>query len=137
LGYSRESTIAEKVQAMIYLGEMNSRMKDFYDVWSLATHFDFDGLTLAQAIHETCKWRQTPLSSNLVAFSDHFTRDEERQAQWKAFIRRLHLEDAPNTLHEVVKTIAAFIQPAIQALAEGGHFDQRWPPGGPWMEYVG
>jgi hypothetical protein len=137
LGYSRESTIAEKVQAMIYLGEMNSRMKDFYDVWSLATRFDFDGPTLAQAIRETCRWRQTPLSSNLVAFGDRFTRDEERQAQWRAFIRRLLLEDAPNTLHEAVKTIAAFIQPTIQALVEIRHFDQRWPPGGPWMEYVG
>lgn len=52
-GYSRESAIAEKYHAMVYRGQLNSRMKDFYDVWSLATHFRFEGSILAQAIWET------------------------------------------------------------------------------------
>ena len=132
-GYSRESTIAEKIQIMVYLGEINSRMKDFYDVWSLATHFDFDGPLLAQAIQETFRWRQTDLAPNPLAFSDRFALNDEKQSQWEAFIRRLHLEDAPATLHEAIQIIAAFIQPVMQALAEGCHFDQRWPPGGPWV----
>jgi hypothetical protein len=34
-GYSRESAIAEKFEAMIKLGILNSRMKDFFDVWLL------------------------------------------------------------------------------------------------------
>jgi hypothetical protein len=59
-GYSRESAIAEKYQIMVYLGQINSRMKDFYDIWSLATHFPFEGPTLAQAISETFKSRGTP-----------------------------------------------------------------------------
>ncbi|MCJ7624113.1 MAG: nucleotidyl transferase AbiEii/AbiGii toxin family protein, partial [Anaerolineaceae bacterium] len=46
LGYSRESVIAEKLQAMVYLGSINSRMKDFYDVWILSRQFIFDGVTL-------------------------------------------------------------------------------------------
>ncbi len=41
LCYSRESAIAEKLEAMIKLGELNSRMKDFYDTWLLARQFDF------------------------------------------------------------------------------------------------
>jgi len=132
-GYSRESAIAEKLQAMVYLGEVNSRMKDFYDVWSLATHFDFDGPILAQAIRETFRWRQTALPPNPVAFSDAFAQDREKQAQWVAFIRRLRLEDAPATLYEAIQVIAAFLQPVIQALSEGQRFDRRWPPGGPWV----
>jgi hypothetical protein len=133
-GYSRESMVAEKVQVMVYLAEANSRMKDFYDVWWLATHFDFDGSLLAQAIHETFQWRQTPFSLDPAAFSDRFTRDETKQTQWQAFIHRLRLDDAPGTLSEAVETIAMFVKPPFQALAEQEHFDQHWPPGGPWMK---
>jgi len=132
-GYSRESAIAEKVQIMVYLGEINSRMKDFYDVWLLVTHFDFDGPILAQALHETFRWRQTPLSPNPVAFSDRFAQDSEKQVQWEAFTRRLHLERAPATLHEAIQVIAAFLDPVIPALLGGHHFDRHWSPGGPWL----
>lgn len=132
-GYSRESAIAEKLQVMVYLGEVNSRMKDFYDVWLLATHFDFDGPILAQAIHETFRWRQTPLPPSPVAFSDAFAQDSEKQAQWAAFIGRHRLKDTPVTLHEAIQVIATFLQPVIKALSEGQHFDRRWSPGGPWV----
>jgi len=132
-GYSRESAIAEKLQIMVYMGEINSRMKDFYDIWLLATHFDFDGPILARAIHETFRWRQTTLPPNPVAFSDTFTQDREKQVQWIAFIRRHRLKDTPATLHEAIQIIAAFLQPVIQALLEDQRFDQRWPPGGPWL----
>lgn len=47
-GYSRESAIAEKFQARVYLGEINSRMKDFFDIWTLASSTTFDGLALAE-----------------------------------------------------------------------------------------
>jgi len=134
-GYSRESAIAEKLQVMVYMGEANSRMKDFYDVWLLATHFDFDGPTLAQAIHETFRWRQTTIPVAPAAFSDEFALNRERQAQWNAFIRRQRLEEqgAPATLREVTQVIAAFLQPVIHALLEGRRFDRRWSPGGPWV----
>jgi len=134
-GYSRESAIAEKLQIMVYLGEVNSRMKDFYDVWLLATHFDFDGPTLAQAINETFRWRQTPLPPAPVAFSDGFAQDPEKQAQWVAFMRRHRFEErkTPETLHEAIQVIAPFLQPVVQALSEGRRFDRRWSPGGPWL----
>ena len=44
--YPRETVVAEKYQAMVHLGLGNSRMKDYYDVWVLANHFDFDGSIL-------------------------------------------------------------------------------------------
>ena len=134
-GYSRESAVAEKLQVMVYLGEINSRMKDFYDIWLLATHFDFDGPVLAQAIRETFRWRQTPISPDPVAFSDAFAQDFARQAQWVAFIRRHHLdgEGAPGTLHEAVQVVAELLQPVLQALSEERLFDRRWSPGGPWL----
>ena len=102
------------------------------DIWLLATHFDFDGPVLAQAIQETFHWRQTALSLHPVAFSDQFTQDREKQAQWTAFIHRHRLEETPATLHEAVQVIADFLQPAVRALSDGQCFDQHWFPGGPW-----
>ncbi len=131
-GYSRESAIAEKFQAMVYLGVINSRMKDFYDIWSLASRFEFDGAILAQAIHETFRARQTMLSQTPAAFSDVFANDREKQAQWAAFVRRIQVENAPTSLSDVVQYIKAFLQPVIQALIEERPFVQRWLPGGPW-----
>ncbi len=131
-GYSRESAIAEKFQAMVYLGVVNSRMKDFYDIWSLASRFEFDGAILAQAIRGTFRARQTTLSPAPAAFSGVFANDREKQAQWVAFVRRIQVENAPASLSDVVQYIKAFLQPVIQASIEEQPFVQRWLPGGPW-----
>jgi hypothetical protein len=135
-GYSRESTIAEKFHAMVYLGEINSRMKDFYDVWLLATYFAFDGSLLARAVRETFRHQHTAIPLLPVAFGDAFAQDRERQAQWSAFIRRRRLESAPATLGEAVRVIAAFLQPVIRALIEERPFRQHWLSGGPWMDDI-
>ncbi|MEE8210918.1 MAG: nucleotidyl transferase AbiEii/AbiGii toxin family protein [Acidiferrobacterales bacterium] len=60
-GYSRESAVAEKLEAMVKLGVLNSRMKDFYDIWFLARQFDFDGRILTKAILKTFATRGTTL----------------------------------------------------------------------------
>jgi len=62
-GYPRETAIAEKFEAMIKLGTLNSRMKDFYDIWLLSRQFDFDGPTLAQAVTATFANRGTALKA--------------------------------------------------------------------------
>ncbi len=38
--YPPETVIAEKAEAVVYLGNLNSRMKDFYDIWRLSQQFD-------------------------------------------------------------------------------------------------
>ncbi len=81
--YSRESSIAEKLEAMVKLGVLNSRMKDFYDIWLLARLFDFDGAILAEAIRRTFEHRGTQLPSEIEAFSDSFI--YSKQGQWTAF----------------------------------------------------
>lgn len=131
-GYSRESTIAEKFQAMVYLGAINTRMKDFYDTWLLATRFDFDGRILAQAIRETFRARQTALPPSPAVFSDAFANDDEKQTQWTAFVRQHQVAGAPITLVETLRFIATFLQPVLYALAAGELFSGHWPPGGPW-----
>jgi hypothetical protein len=89
LCYSRESTIAEKFEAMVKLGELNSRMKDFYDIWLLARQFSFESRTLQTAIKRTFENRGTQIPQNIKAFSIEFT--STKQNQWKSFRKRLKI----------------------------------------------
>lgn len=72
-GYPRETVVAEKFQAMVYLRTLNSRMKDFYDVWLLARQFAFDGAVLQNAIAATFKNRETAIDVAPIAFTPEFT----------------------------------------------------------------
>lgn len=85
--YSRESSIAEKFEVMVKLGILNSRMKDFYDIWLLARLFDFDAVILTEAIRQTFNRRGTQLPEKIEAFSDSFI--DSKQGQWTAFWKRL------------------------------------------------
>ena len=68
-GYPRETVVAEKFQAMVFLGMINTRMKDFHDIWLLAHQFDFDGKLLGAAVKETFAHRKTELTLEPVVFS--------------------------------------------------------------------
>jgi hypothetical protein len=132
LAYSRESSIAEKLQAMVKLGAINSRMNDFFDLWYLSTNFDFSGEALAGAITATFGARGTAIPSEVAAFDPVFSDSEEKQAQWRSFRNKSRLEEAPESLGQVVRQIASFLGPVIQALAVKESFGFSWRPPGPW-----
>ena len=132
-GYTRESAIAEKFQAMVKLGEINSRMKDFYDIQLLARQFDFDGDVLSEAIRRTFEQRNTPLPADTLVFQSSFAEQDARQNQWRAFIRRQRLESAPERFPDVVQTIRAFLEPVMQSLTRDEVFTGRWRAQGPWV----
>ena len=113
LCYSRESSIAEKVEAVIKLGSINSRMKDFYDIWMLSRQFNFDEKTLTKAIHATLGHRKTAIPNTIEAFSEDFA--ETKQKDWTAFCNNLKLEKriAPKSFSEVIAVIRAFIGPLL------------------------
>lgn len=115
-GYNRETVIAEKFQAMTELGILNSRMKDFYDIWLLSRQFDFNHEILARAINNTFANRNTQILEEPVVFSDKFINDANKQTQWKAFIRKARLENVPDDFAEVVNVIHDFIQPVIKSI---------------------
>lgn len=126
LCYSRESAIAEKFEAMIKLGELNSRMKDFYDIWLLSRQFDFHHSKLAEAVRLTFKQRGTDLTEPLDAFSEAFI--ASRQPLWTAFRKRLKQEHIPESFAEIVTQVETFMNPIIKA--DGSSIN--WPPAGPW-----
>ncbi len=131
--YSRESVIAEKLEAMVALGEGNSRMKDFADLWFLARNFSFEGPLLAKAIASTFHRRQTIIAAQPAAFTAHFAQLETKQTQWKAFVRRCVPDGLPGQFEQVVDGIAAFLGPILSNLAASRPAPRRWQAPGPWQ----
>lgn len=132
LCYSKESTVAEKFEAMLKLGELNSRMKDFYDIWLLSRYFDFEGSVLAEAIRRTLGTRETGIPSDIVPFSDGFA--EMKQVQWDAFRRRLGQEQTPVLFAEVVTQVRDFLLPIVTTARSGRPSGLMWTAPGPWKE---
>lgn len=131
--YPREAVIAEKYQAMVAMGMPNSRMKDFYDLWTLACEFSFSGSTLCQAIAATFARRRTPLPEETpTALMPMFTEDAGKQGQWQGFLSKSELN--PLQLAEVTALLRDFLMPATQAIVEARAFDMLWFPGGPWRK---
>jgi hypothetical protein len=95
--YPKETVVAEKFQAMVALGIANTRMKDFYDVWFLATSFAFKGPSLASAVKATFACRRTGLPEDTPAtLTTQFHDDDDKQRQWAAFLarrRRISLQE--------------------------------------------
>lgn len=87
--YHPATVIAEKLNATVVLGSLNSRMKDFYDMHAILAHMDIDDRLLRDAIRATFERRSVPLPEELpVAFSAEFLQDGIKQTQWRAFLRR-------------------------------------------------
>jgi len=130
LCYSKESVIAEKFEAMVKLGTLNSRMKDFYDIWLLSRMLEFEGDRLGEAVRLTFTRRGTTLSGQVVAFEKGFS--ENKQAQWGAFRRRLDQDQIPESFQEIISSVKAFLEPIAYTLAEGNEFSDKWIASGPW-----
>lgn len=131
-GYSLETIIAEKFEAALDLADLNSRMKDFYDLWGLSRKFSFDGQLLQQAIAATCKRRKTNIRSDAEIFRKDFADRKEKNAQWSAFINKGMIEDAPQDFAKVMRHIQTFLLPIAQATENESLFKGRWTEAGPW-----
>ena len=131
LCYSKESSIAEKFQAMVKLGELNSRMKDFHDIWMLSRQFDFQGTQLVEAIRLTFERRNTPWPDEIEAFTTAFA--QAKQNQWAAFRRRLDQEHLPLDFQEIIAHLGGFLQPIIDSLGAEDTTPDQWQAPGPWL----
>jgi predicted nucleotidyltransferase component of viral defense system len=123
--YSKESVIAEKIEAMLYLAELNSRMKDFYDIYSLCANFDFDGQVLYEAIFQTVTRRSTPLSNEPSVFSYPFALSKDKQTQWNAFKRRTDIK-MPQDFAGVVNMLGVFLKPVYDCILDKKAFTGHW-----------
>ena len=131
LCYSRESSISEKFEAMVKLGALNSRMKDYYDIWLLSRQFNFDGAKLNEAIRLTFERRRTKLSLEIEAFAEPFI--EAKQTQWTAFCKRLQQDQVPIFFGEIVISVERFLSPIVSALTTNKPSPVKWIAPGPWI----
>lgn len=119
--YPVETVVAEKFQILCERGMLNSRMKDYYDLWTISRRFDLSAEQLARAIAATFARRgtsvpvETPLGLT-AAFAD----DAGKAAQWRAFLRKGRLEAGMPSLEEVITAIEAFLMPAARVAASEG-----------------
>ncbi len=131
-GYSLESVVAEKVEAMVQLGRLNSRMKDFYDVWLCARHYDFLGTSLVAAIQQTFANRGTqPTPFTEIQMEIH--NNPHLNAQWQGFCRKsnIHELDQFELLEPVLQR---FLERPLVAVQSGTTFKMRWAVPGPWQD---
>ena len=123
MSYTKESVIAEKFEAMVQLGNQNSRMKDFYDIWILSLNFSFDIQNLSEAVKKTFDHRNTKLSADIIAFSKDFP--DLKQIQWKAFRNKIKQDDIPETFREIIADIKKFIIPVINTTEQDLQWDHK------------
>ncbi len=124
LTYSLESTVAEKLDAIISLMEATGRMKDFYDIYYLATTFDFDGRRLQEAIYETLTNRARSYEKDSVAVISRLINDSEIQKRWNNFCKKILKYELDFSY--VVNVIIDFISPPYESIIQEDEFFKSW-----------
>jgi predicted nucleotidyltransferase component of viral defense system len=131
--YTRESMVSEKFEAMVKLGMLNTRMKDFFDVWSASQEFSFDGPTLCNAVKTTFDTRGTKVPKERpLALTPEFYDDQQKNAQWKAFLNKAKLNAEGKSLPEIANALRKFLMPVSTAVAKSEILHKTWQPAGPW-----
>lgn len=115
-GYSAESVISEKFEAMIKLGLLNSRMKDFYDIWLMMRQFDFNEAQLAEALRRTFARRKTLLPFRRPLFAEEiYDEKSDRQVLWMAFLKKEGIKHASGKLRIIAEEIEKFLIKPLNA----------------------
>ena len=118
---------------MVKLGLLNSRMKDFYDIWLIMNQFDFDGSRLTEALRRTLTYRKTEIPQGKKLFAKEiYNEKSDRQTLWKAFLNKGDIKHAPEKLSSVAKEIERFLCKPLNAISKSEKFDARWKASGPW-----
>lgn len=131
--YPQESVVAEKLHAMVTLGEQNSRYKDFYDMHTIANAFRFERSTLVAAVRATFERRGTPIAEEApVALRAAFYDDPGRAAQWRAYVQRSGMTGVSRDFAAVGEHIVGFLQPVWEEMSGGSALARYWSPEEGW-----
>ncbi|EKD29168.1 MAG: hypothetical protein ACD_79C00027G0002 [uncultured bacterium] len=132
--YPLETVISEKFEAMIKLGLLNSRMKDFYDIWLIMQQFDFVGKNLLEALKRTFRHRKTDLPKKIPFFDEEiYDENSDRQILWKTFLKKNDIKYAPDKLSAIAKEIEKFLFVPIDAIHKGIEVKKEWQAPDKWI----
>jgi len=133
LAYSRDSVVAEKLEAIIVLGDRNSRIKDFFDLEHLAENFAFDRPTLTEAVRRTLERRKTILTDEVpFGLTEAYWDTPGRAVQVRAFARRAGLDVDTEAVKRIPTVLRSFLLPIIEDVHRGRQVHGFWTPPGPW-----
>ena len=109
--YSLETTVAEKLDAILSLMEFSSRMKDYYDLYYLANKFDFDGAILTEALKRTFENRGHKFTVEQFEQVMAFGSDDAMRKKWKAFCRKIDTkaEESTSHMHRMMNSRSCFL----------------------------
>ena len=122
--YSLETTVAEKLDAILSLMEFSSRMKDYYDLYYLANKFDFNGETLTEALKKTFENRGHKFTVEQFEQVMAFGSDDAMRKKWKAFCRKI--DTKTDDFSTVLRTIGDFLATPYEAAIENAGFHLKW-----------
>lgn len=131
-GYPKESVISEKFHAMVALGEINSRMKDYYDIWLMSETFEFDCTVLQKAVEVTFKKRNTELPlSRPVALTAEFA--SANQMRWKTLLSKVNSSNRDvKEFTDIVEKVWIFLEHPLQASISQTKSTRKWIPQKGW-----
>ena len=130
--YSLETTIAEKIDAILSLMEFSSRMKDYYDIYYLANKFDFDGEVLTEALKKTFENRGHAFTIEQFEQVMRFADDSAMQKKWKAFCHKIDTQT--DDFNTVLKTIEMFLTKPFTVAVKSEEFTEKWSAAdGEWI----
>jgi hypothetical protein len=115
VAYSLETVVAEKFQTMVVRSTLNSRMKDFYDLYRIKQMHQLDESTLSEAIKATFQNRGTKYDEHHILFSGEFSADKDMETRWRSFLKKLHHQETLS-FETVVHEITNWLQPYWNAL---------------------
>lgn len=121
--YSIETTIAEKLDAILGLMAFSSRMKDYYDIYYLANRFDFDGKTLTEALTKTFANRHHSFTVEQFDQMLSFSADDAMQKKWTAFCKKIGIK---SNFNSVLEKFRVFLRPPYQTVVSGGEYTKTW-----------
>lgn len=110
-GYAIETVVAEKLHAVAALGLVNTRLKDYFDLWMIQQHFAVSEGELVRALKATFDHRSTPLESDLIGLSPTFFGDPERVRMWDRTLATMGADNI--ALSIVCEVIADVFGPAL------------------------
>jgi predicted nucleotidyltransferase component of viral defense system len=131
--YPRETVVAEKIEAIVSRGLLNSRLKDYYDLLFLAESYAFKGTELVDAVRATLGRRKTAVPSGIPeGLSQAYASDPIKQSMWSVLIKKSGLVTEKHSLPEVVGEVSKFVLPVLEAAHGEQPFNRNWAAGGPW-----
>ena len=112
--YPRYTVVSEKFSNMLIRGMLNSRLKDYYDIWMLSRTFDFNGAVLAEAVARTFERRHVDMPDSIpVSLSPEFAKNPQKARQWKSFVKTIGNAPSPDSLLAAVATVKDFLAPLL------------------------